>query len=202
MHLGGTLRKNSKSSGVVISQGTSAARFQSGLRSKLIAGERPHRLRFGILIGTPIEVIGTPIEVIGTPTEVIGTPIEVIGTPIEVIGTVIQSLGHVSASSSSKTAGGGYGSSAAGSGSLLLHFPSPPSLSGAVFGGPARHLFSAGTWGVGRVPGVGHHRRRARGFFFSPFFTRADRKRRVKRVVSRALSHEVGQNARQRFLDL
>jgi hypothetical protein len=201
VNLGGTLRENSKSSGVVISQGTSAARFQSGLRSKPITGERPHRLRFGILIGTPIEVIGTPIEVIGTPTEVIGTPIEVIGTPIEVIGTVIQSLGHVSASSSSETAGGGYGSSAAGAGSLLVHFPSPPSLSGAVFGGPARHLFSAGTWGVGRVPG-GDPTDGSRAAFFSPFFTRAERKRRVKRGVSRALSHEVGPNARQRLLDL
>ena len=180
MHLGGTLRKNSKSSGDVISQGTSPARFQSGLRSKPITGERPHRLRFGILIGTPIEVIGTPIEVIGPPTEVIGTP-------IEVIGTVIQSLGHVSASSSSKTAGGGYGSSAAGSGSLLLHFPSPPSLSGAVFGGPARHLFSAGTWGVGRVPG-GDTTYGARAAFFSPFFTRAERQRRAKRGLARAFS--------------
>ena len=166
MHLGGTLRKNSKSSGVVISQETSAARFQSGLRSKPITGERPHRLRFGILIGTPIEVIGTPIEV---------------------IGPVIQSLEHVSASSSSKTAGGGYGSSAAGAGSLLLHFPSPPSLSGAVFGGPARHLFSAGTWGVGRVPG-GDPTYGARAAFFSPFFTRAERQRRAKRGLARAFS--------------
>ena len=187
MHLGGTLRKNSKSSGVVISQATSAARFQSGLRSKPITGERPHRLRFGILIGTPIEVIGTPIEVIGPPTEVIGTPIEVIGPPIEVIGPVIQSLEHVSASGSSEIAGGGYGSSAAGAGSLLVHFPSPPSLSGAVFGGPARHLFSAGTWGVGRVPG-GDTTYGARAAFFSPFFTRAERQRRARRGLARAFS--------------
>ena len=164
------------------------------MRSKLITGERPHRLRFGILIGTPIEVIGTPIEVIGPPTEVIGTP-------IEVIGTVIQSLGHVSASSSSKTAGGGYGSSAAGSGSLLLHFPSPPSLSGAVFGGPARHLFSAGTWGVGRVPG-GDPTYGARAFFFFRHSLRARSAKEGRKGVSRALSHQLGQNARQRFLDL
>ena len=125
---------------------------------------------------------------IGTPIEVIGTPIEVIGTPMEVIGTVIQSLEHVSASGSSEIAGGGYGSSAAGAGSLLVHFPSPPSLSGAVFGGPARHLFSAGTWGVGRVPGGRPTRRLARGFFLAFLYARGAQKKSEKGGLARAFS--------------
>ena len=67
-------------------------------------------------------------------------------------------------------------------------FPSTPRPQPSCFGGPEPHLFSMGTWGVGRLAGEDRPSL-ARGFFFSHFFARGEPKKREKGGSQTVLLH-------------